>query len=786
MTAGDRATPASKEWEHGPRPAGEGVPAPAAQAGPPRLTAALDAARRGFRVLPCWWPLPDHTCACFNGKACTSQGKHPIINGWQTSATTDPAQIRTWWARWPDANPGGFLPRMICPDIDDGLNAKGVVKHGEATIKELEARLGALPPTWEIITGAGRRPVYLTPSQFRFTDASPWKDVDIRADGYGLIILPGGLHYSGKEYAWSAEGDPDDVAISEFPVAWANVLAGYQAERAKPTVTPISGETIHATFPQKLFDALYANSEKFRVTWDGARPEFNGDQSKYDQSIAALMARAEASDADIIAVVRAGRLRANPDDVKADRADYYARTITTARNGAHAENPAPADTTACLPSRLIGVKNPSDGLMAAAVADALRDAGEHFAQDAGGRLYRFRDGAYRAGTEAFIGGSVKALAERWNRTAKFSERLITTTLAYLTADAPALWERPPFDVVNLTNGLLNVETLTLTPHTPKHLSPVQLPVIYDPSSTCPAWERYSAAWFPQDALGLAWEVPAWLMTPDTSIQKAVLLIGESGNGKSRYLTGCANFLGRPNVSARSLQRLSTDRFAIASLYGKLANVCADLPSDHLTSSDVFKQLTGGEFAMTGERKFHDAFDFSPFARLVFSANHPPKSNDASEAFFSRWLVCLFPNSFRGAPGEVASNEIDDALSTPAELSGLLNRALAALPHIRTAHRLTESASMIEAFEDFRAATDPLNVWITANTIGGGEMVVPQKVLATEYRKFATANNLPPATSNAITKTIQRVYPRAVLAQRVVASEKVWAWLGLGLTAGGAQ
>jgi putative DNA primase/helicase len=37
-----------------------------------------------------------------------------------------------------------------------------------------------------------------------------------------------------------------------------------------------------------------------------------------------------------------------------------------------------------------------------------------------------------------------------------------------------------------------------------------------------------------------------------------------------------------------------------------------------------------------EYKFKDSFEFVPYSRLVFSANHLPKSQDASPAFFRRW------------------------------------------------------------------------------------------------------------------------------------------------------
>jgi len=88
--------------------------------------------------------------------------------------------------------------------------------------------------------------------------------------------------------------------------------------------------------------------------------------------------------------------------------------------------------------------------------------------------------------------------------------------------------------------------------------------------------------------------------------------------------------------------------------GKLANICSDLPSDHLTSTPTFKTIVGGDYLL-GERKFQGSFEFLPFYRLVFSTNHCPQSKDSSTAFFRRWLVIPFARTF--APNEQISRAV---------------------------------------------------------------------------------------------------------------------------------
>lgn len=307
------------------------------------------------------------------------------------------------------------------------------------------------------------------------------------------------------------------------------------------------------------------------------------------------------------------------------------------------------------------------------LADEIRKT-VAFAQDAGGLLCVFEGGVYRPTGEPVVARRVKAILEATGDTKRWSSHRAREVAEYLRVDAPALWDTPPLDVLNLRNGLLDLNTRTLRPHDPTHLSPIQLPVAYDPAATCPRWERFVNEVFPEDCRVLAYEIIATLMRPDTAEQRAILAIGEGGNGKSTYLTGVTAFLGRENVAGLSLHRL--DKFAVARLLGKLANICPDLPSEHLVSTSAFKAIVGGD-RLTAERKFQSSFEFGCFARLVFSANHYPQSKDGSHAFFRRWLVIPFERTFD--PRDQTPRPVLDAqLADPTELSGVLNRTLEAL------------------------------------------------------------------------------------------------------------
>jgi putative DNA primase/helicase len=405
---------------------------------------------------------------------------------------------------------------------------------------------------------------------------------------------------------------------------------------------------------------------------------------------------------------------------------------------------------------------------------------EYFAQDGGGKLYRYDGGAYRPGAEKQVKVMVKSLLTAWGDTKAWSTRLASEVVEFIRVDARELPDRPRMDLVNVENGRVRVADGVLLPHDPKFLSMVQLPVTYDPSAICPNIESFIANTFPSDAHTLAWEIPGVLMVPATWLQKAILLLGEGSNGKSTWLSLLVRFLGKHNVSSKPLHKLETDKFAAARLVGKLANICADLPSEHLAGTSIFKALTGEDSQVDAENKFKDSFDMEPFARLVFSANHPPRSADSSPAFFRRWIVIPFDHTF--SPDEQIPRDVLDArLQSPGELSGLLNKALEGLRRVEKQRRFSESPSIQEAWRDFHSTTDPLAVWLDRYTVDDPDAFITKQALRVAYNAAVEREGRPAMTAKAFGQALYKLRPNIEERQRTVAGKTQWCYVGIGMT-----
>lgn len=411
------------------------------------------------------------------------------------------------------------------------------------------------------------------------------------------------------------------------------------------------------------------------------------------------------------------------------------------------------------------------------LSDAILED-DHFAVDAGKYLYRYADGVYRGDGKDWIARRCKTILEDLGRPEKWTTYRVGQVTAYIAVDRPALWERPPDDILNVKNGLLDLETGELRPHTPEHLSTVQIPVDYDPDAACPAWEKFVGEVFPEDCQStLPWELAAWLMTPNTSIQKSILLLGEGCNGKSTFLVALEKFLGKQNVAGVSLHKLEASQFASARLVGKLANICPDLPSEHLAGTSVFKALTGGDL-IHGERKYGESFEFESYARLVFSANTPPQSADSSHAFFRRWLVVPFDRTFT-EEDEIPRDVLDRRLADPEELSGVLNMALIFYPRIKHVS-VTETESMRRAWYEFREVTDPIEVWLDLNTVEKPVAYIVKADLLRAYNEDAKANGRPVMVASQFAKAVKRWKSDIQDGQKRINGKRNWVWRGIGL------
>lgn len=183
---------------------------------------AIGYARYGIRVFPCHEIERDGYCSC-GATQCASAGKHPRIKDWQILATCDDAEIRKWWAQWPDANVGvacGQGSNLTVLDVDGDV--------GRATLRELELEHGELPETPIALTGGGGCHYYFAFQRGPNNAVRFAPGLDIRTEG-GLVVGVGSRNGKGN-YQWEAafQLGADGLAPSAMPQWLLDAIAAGQ------------------------------------------------------------------------------------------------------------------------------------------------------------------------------------------------------------------------------------------------------------------------------------------------------------------------------------------------------------------------------------------------------------------------------------------------------------------------------------------------------------------------------------------------------------------------------
>jgi P4 family phage/plasmid primase-like protien len=157
-----------------------------------------------------------------------------------------------------------------------------------------------------------------------------------------------------------------------------------------------------------------------------------------------------------------------------------------------------------------------------------------------------------------------------------------------------------------------------------------------------------------------------------------MLVGPGANGKGVFIKIIEALVGLENSSHVTLHDLDSDRYAAAGLYCKMVNTFADLKSQKLSSTGIFKTLVSGD-SIRAQHKYEHPFNFRNYATLIFSANKIPETDDKTYAYYRRWLILAFEKVFEDEAKDI---KLLEKLTTPEELSGLLNLALIALKQLR--------------------------------------------------------------------------------------------------------
>jgi P4 family phage/plasmid primase-like protien len=235
----------------------------------------------------------------------------------------------------------------------------------------------------------------------------------------------------------------------------------------------------------------------------------------------------------------------------------------------------------------------------------------------------------------------------------------------------------------------------------------------------------------------------------------LLLVGKGLNGKSILLTLVERFLGRDNVSGETLHRLLKERFSVANVFNKMANVDADVSYDTIfNNTGVLKKLTGNDLHI-GEHKYKKPFKFRNYAKLIFSCNKIPETEDDTDAFYRRILQINFTQQFFG---EKDDPNLIDKLTTQEELSILLHELLSRLSRIlEHGFRKITDETMEQTYNKFTMSSNPVKYFYEKALAPEAGSRVPKLEMYEHYQKFCQKQRLTPESDQSFSRKLTQDY-----------------------------
>jgi putative DNA primase/helicase len=326
----------------------------------------------------------------------------------------------------------------------------------------------------------------------------------------------------------------------------------------------------------------------------------------------------------------------------------------------------------------------------------------------------------------------------------------------------------PF-IINTANGLYNVLDGSFKPHTSEYYSTVQLKAAYRENAGCPRFMKFIRSVLEEPEIYLLQEIFGYFLIPINKAQKSFMLVGAPNAGKSTLLSIVQEILlGSENVSNVPWQSLS-DRFKTAELFGRLANIFADLPSKSVDDNGIFKALTGEDY-ITAERKNKNPFSFKPYARLLFSCNEIPRNyGDRSEGFYRRLIIIRFANA---VPPEKRDPNLLDKLTV--ERDGIFMWALTGLKRLMAnSYLFSETDATRAELQRYKVESNSALSFIEECCVLDAKAECVREELFQQYREYCHKNGLKPLSQANFNKDVEAIGNTIEKAVDKLGKRRIW-------------
>lgn len=323
------------------------------------------------------------------------------------------------------------------------------------------------------------------------------------------------------------------------------------------------------------------------------------------------------------------------------------------------------------------------------------------------------------------------------------------------------------NLIAFQNGIYDISTNGLLEFSPDIVITNKIPWDYEPDAYNELADRTLnklACNDPQIRMLLE-ECIGYCFYRRNELSKAFVLTGEKANGKSTFLDMVRNVLGDNNCSALDLAELD-ERFSVATLAGRLANIGDDISDDFMQGKSVamFKKIVSGNEVKAEVKNDPNIYFIRPYVKLLFSANDIPRMKDKTGAVLRRLVIVPFNAKFSKDDPDY-DPYIIYKLRQPEVMRYLCRIGIEGLKRVIENKAFTTSEKVEKEIKDYEIQNNPILLFL--NDIDISEIVnQPTKDVHKRYRVFCLENGFSEMTLSTFSKELNRRLGLSVARRRI--------------------
>lgn len=265
------------------------------------------------------------------------------------------------------------------------------------------------------------------------------------------------------------------------------------------------------------------------------------------------------------------------------------------------------------------------------------------------------------------------------------------------------------ECISMENGILDVQTGELLPHTRNFFCFQSLPVAYIEGEKCPNFLNFLQVVWDGDE-ELIESLRLWMgycLLSSANLQKFAVFKGASRGGKSTLVGVIEAMVGRDNAASTSLSLIGSD-FGLENLIGRKLIIFQDADragQDRMgIATERIKSISSND--PVGINRKNQSVIFQRLnAKISFVCNKMPPFLNDENALTNRMIVFPFWNSFQG------KEDFSLAEKLSREIPGILNWALVGARRLLRGERLFTAGRGNDALEEITQQLDSVQGFI---------------------------------------------------------------------------